>query len=209
MATRYEPRGSQAEYEPGSRERVPRNLLGIRSVQEMSQRESVALIAAMRRMIDETRDDQRFTAEDVKRMHEIWLGEIYVWAGEYRQVNMQKGGFMFAAANQVPRLMRDWEQGPLRQFTPCRFQDIDEQANAMALVHAELILIHPFRDGNGRCARVLASLMGFQAGLPGLDFRGIRGEKKCRYIAAVHAALVRDYEPMTEVFRSVIKRTRR
>jgi cell filamentation protein len=209
MATRYEPHGPQAEYEPGSRERVPRNLLGIRSVREMAQRESVALIAAMRRMIDETRDDQRFTAEDVKRMHRIWLGEIYVWAGEYRQVNLQKSGFMFAAADQVPRLMREWEQGPLRQFTPCRSPDIDEQARAMAVVHAELILIHPFRDGNGRCARVLASLMGFQAGLPGLDFRGIRGEKKRRYVAAVHAALGRDYDPMTEVFRSVIKRTRR
>ena len=209
MATRYEPQGSQAEYEPGSRGRVPRNLLGIRSVREMAQRESVALITAMRRMIDETRDDQRFAAEDLMRMHRTWLGEIYVWAGEYRQVNMQKGGFMFAAAHQVPGLMRDWEQGSLRQFTPCRFQGIDEQARAMAVVHAELILIHPFRDGNGRCARALASLMGFQAGLPGLDFKGIRGEKKRRYIAAVHAALGRDYEPMTEVFRGVIKRTHR
>ena len=30
-------------------------------------------------------------------MHRLWLGEIYVWAGEYRQVNMGKGDFMFAA----------------------------------------------------------------------------------------------------------------
>jgi Fic/DOC family len=67
-----------------------------------------------------------------------------------------------------------------------------------------LILIHPFREGNGRCARLLAMLMGLQAGLPTLDFGGIRGAKKKAYIAAVHAALDRDYAPMTEVFRSVI-----
>jgi hypothetical protein len=34
------------------------------------------------------------------------------------------------------------------------------------IVHAELVLIHPFRDGNGRCARLLSTLMGVHAGLP-------------------------------------------
>src|ERR1700728_3261209 len=71
----------------------------------------------------------------------------------------------------------------------------------------ELILIHPFRDGNGRCARLLAMLMGLQAGLPALDFGGIRGAKKREYIAAVHAALSRDYDPMAKIFREVIART--
>ena len=175
----------------------------------MAQHESEALLAATQRAIDETRVDQRFTADDIARMHRTWLGEIYVWAGEYRQVNMRKGDFMFAAADQVPRLMLDWERGPLYQFTPCRSQDIEEQARALAIVHAELILIHPFRDGNGRCARMLAMLMGLQAGLPALDFGGVRGERKRRYIAAVHAAVGRDYAPMTDVFRSVIERTRR
>jgi len=74
-------------------------------------------------------------------------------------------------------------------------------------VHAELVLVHPFRDGNGRCARVLAVLMGLQDGLPVLDFAGVRGRERARYIAAVHAALDRDYEPMTAVFRGVIART--
>lgn len=49
--------------------------------------------------------------------------------------------------------------------------------------------------------------MGLQAGLPALDFGGIRGEMKRRYIAAVHAALDRDYAPMSGVFRAVIART--
>jgi cell filamentation protein len=151
--------------------------------------------------------EQRFTAEDIRRMHRLWLGEIYVWAGEYRQVNMGKGDFMFAAAGQVPRLMHELERGALREFTPCRFEGADEQAHALAVVHAELILIHPFRDGNGRCARLLATLMGLQAGLPALDFGGIRGKAKQRYIAAVHAALSRDYRPMTEIFSGVIART--
>ena len=122
---------------------------------------------------------------------------------------MGKGNFMFAATAQVPRLMQEFERGPLHEYMPCRFETADEQARALAVVHAELILIHPFREVNGRCARLLAMLMGLQAGLPALDFGGIRGEKKRLYIAAVHAALSRNYVPMTEVFRGVIARTLR
>ncbi|MGH8127665.1 MAG: Fic/DOC family protein [Gammaproteobacteria bacterium] len=207
MTSRYKAHGPEAEFEPGSRGRVLRNLLGIKSVREMARRESEALLAAAERSIDETDLDHRFTADDIRRIHRLWFGEIYPWAGEYRQVNLAKGEFMFAAANQVSRLMQVFEQKPLREFTPCRFTDVEDQARALAVVHTELILIHPFRDGNGRCARLLAMLMGLQAGLPALDFGGVSGEEKRRYIAAIHAGLDRDYTPMTAVFSRIIART--
>jgi cell filamentation protein len=88
-----------------------------------------------------------------------------------------------------------------------QFQCNGRAGNCLAIVHTELILIHPFRDGNGRCSRLLAMLMGLQAGLPALDFGGIRGAKKREYIAAVRAGLGRNYGPMTEIFREVIART--
>ena len=94
---RYEAQGAEVEFEPGSRGRVLRNLAGILSVRDMARRESEALLAATERLIDETAVEQRFTAEDVCRMHRLWLGEIYPWAGEYRQVNMEKDGFPFGS----------------------------------------------------------------------------------------------------------------
>ena len=204
---RYAARGPEAEFEPGSGRRVLKNLLGIKTKREMDQRETEALLSVTRRLIEETHPEQRFTADDIRRTHRIWLGEIYPWAGQYRRVNIAKGGFHFAAAEQLPRLMQEIENGPLREFTPCRFHAVEEQAYALAVVHAELVLIHPFREGNGRCSRLLAVLMGLQAGLPVLDFTGVRGQEKTRYIAAVHAALDRNYEPMTATFRGIITRT--
>ncbi len=94
--------------------------------------------------------EHRFTAADVCNIHKVWLGPIYAWAGRYRQVNLQKGDLPFAAAGQIPRLMSEFEKSPLRQFTPCRFNEPDEAARGLAVVHTELILIHPFREGNGR-----------------------------------------------------------
>lgn len=209
MATRYEARGTEAEFEPGSRSRVLRNLQGIRSAREMARRESEALFLATQQLIDSTELDHKFTAADICRIHALWLRAIYPWAGEYRQVNVAKGGFMFAAAGEIPRLMREFERGPLREFTPCRFAGLEAQAHALAVVHTELVLIHPFREGNGRCSRLLAVLMGLQAGLPALDFSGVQGEEKRRYIAAVQAGLDRDYALMTAVFARIIKRTLR
>ena len=92
------------------------------------------------------------------------------------------------------------------RFTPCQEP---EAAEALAAVHAELILIHPFRDGNGRLARLLALLMGLQAGLPPLDFSPLDGRGKMRYIAAIHAAMGRDYRPLAAVFERIIERTRK
>ena len=206
-AGRYAAQGPEAEFEPGSRGRVLRNLRGIRSAREIERRETEALFSATQRLIDQTRPEQRFTAGDICGAHKLWLGEIYPWAGQYRGVNISKGAFPFAAAGQIPRLMRELENGPLREFTPCVFGTTEEQARAIAIVHAELVLVHPFRDGNGRCARLLAVLMGLQAGLPVLDFTGVRGQERTRYIAAVHAALDRNYEPMTGVFLRIIVRT--
>ena len=207
--TRYDAQGIEAEFEPGSRGRVLRNLTGIRSVGAMSRAESAALLSAQDRLVDTFSLDHRFTANDICKMHRIWLGKIYSWAGEYRNVNIAKGDFHFAAAAQVPRLMTQLERQELVRHTPCGYTNHDEIANALAVVHAELILIHPFREGNGRCARLLALLMGLQAGLPPLDFGGLSGKGKRNYIAAIHAAVGSDYAPMTAVFSDVVRRSLR
>lgn len=97
----------------------------------------------------------------------------------------------------------------LRKYTPCTFASIDEIVNALATVHAELVLIHPFREENGRLARMLSLLMAFQAGLPPLDFGIIRGQKRKEYFGAVPAGLYRNYDPMKKVFSDVIGKTLR
>ena len=138
----------------------------------MERAESEALLAATRRAIEETDADQRLTADHIRFLHGAWLGKIYPWAGQYRNVNISKGGFPFAAASQIPRLMEKL-------------------------------------DGNGRWARLVATLMALQAGLPPLDFSGVKGRERRRYFDAVHAAMAGNLAPMIQVFEHVIARTLR
>ena len=207
--SRDDTRGVETEFEPASRGRVLRNLLGIRSVREMSHAESAALVHVQEQLVDLFSPDHCFSAFDICAMHRAWLGHIYPWAGQYRTVQIAKGDFPFAAAGQVPRLMINFEHQVLQRHTPCRHTNHDEIAGSLAIVHAELILIHPFREGNGRCARLLALLMGLQADLPPLDFGGQSGRGRRDYIAAIHAAMGSDYSPMTAIFRAVIRRSLR
>ena len=199
----------EAQFEPGSRGRVLKNLLGIKSKREMDQVEAQEQLRTLEELVRIYDQTHRITATDVRRIHKIWLGSIYAWAGNYRQVNLSKGDFPFAAANQIPRLMIEFEKGPLREYTPCRFTEMSEIARAIAVVHTELLLIHPFREGNGRVTRLLAVLMALQAGLPPLDFGNIKGRKRQEYFRTLQPGLDRDYKPMEEVFSAVIRRTRR
>ena len=199
----------EAQFEPGSRGRVLKNLLSIKSKREMDQVEAREQLRALEELIGIYDEKYRFTANDLCKIHKIWLGPIYAWAGKYRQVNITKGDLPFAAARQVPLLMDDFEKGPLRKFTPCRFPSTEEIARAIAIVHTELVLIHPFREGNGRVARLLAILMALQAGLPSLDFSNIKGTRRQEYFTAVKAGLDQDYKPMEKIFIAVIDRTLR
>jgi len=71
----------------------------------------------------------------------------------------------------------------------------------------ELVLIHPFWEGNGRLARILSILMALQAGLPLLDFSLIAGVEKETYFAAVQEGMAKNYQPMEKLFAGIIEKS--
>lgn len=197
----------ESQFEPGSRGRVLKNRLGIRSQRRMNDAEAAALKAGMELFVRKYDERHRFVATDICQMHEGWLSGIYDWAGRYRQVNLSKDGFAFAAAMRIPALMADYERTVLARHTPCRFGSRSDIVNALAEAHVELVLVHPFREGNGRIARALSTLMALQAGLPPLDFSLIAGKRKTAYFAAVQAGMDRNYGLMASLFDETIDQT--
>lgn len=208
--TRYDlPGGTETQTQPGSGGRVLRNTPSITCKQDMDQAEYDALLRAHERWLDVVTARTRFTARTLCQMHQDWLGEIYPWAGQYRSVDVSKAGFTWPPAARVADNMAAFEAGLLARHTPCRPDELSTVARAIAEVHADLLLIHPFREGNGRLARWLADLMAAQAGLPPPDYRfrgrGSRRER-ARYLAAVKDGYKMRYEALAGFFADALLR---
>ena len=100
-----------------------------------------------------------------------------------------------------PEEMTSVEQGLLRQLYEDVLSDpvCHELHNALSSVHVELILIHPFREGNGRIARLLCDVMAVQAEIGPLDYK-VLDQSPDDYFVAIQAGLGRDFEPMKQLF---------
>ena len=198
---------NMTEFEPGSHGVVLKNRLSITTIDCIEEAETAALKVAADELLGIYDNRHRFTDADMRFMHKAWLGGIYAWAGEYRQVDMGRESLSFAPPQQVPRLMKTLEAGPLHRHTPCTFKSADRVTKALAEVYIEFFLIHPFLRGNARTARLLVTLMAAQAGLPLLDFRDIAADKTARYERTLDSGLNGDFSPMEELFGLILQRS--
>lgn len=204
MTNRYDASGSQSEFQPGSEGEVLRNLLDVTNPDEMDEIELDLLDQIYQSIFRRNFPDRRLAVADLESWHYQWLGNVYPWAGEVRNVNLSKGNFHFAAADQVPRLLHEFQETCLNRFTPSHGLSEEALSEALAITHVELILIHPFREGNGRLARLLADVMAAQANRGLLDYSEWDRNKE-RYFAAIQQGLDRIYGPMIELTSEALK----
>jgi cell filamentation protein len=195
MTDRYTVSGTQGEPQGGSDGQVLANKLSITSPEDMDELELGLLAQLYEDVLINQLPERQLTVADLKTWHRRWLGNVYAWAGQERTVNMSKGDFMFAAAPQISRLLDEFEHTCLAKWTPCGDMTTDALAEAIAVTHVELILIHPFREGNGRLARLLADVMAVQSGREPLDYSAWEAHRT-DYFAAIQQGLAGNYTPM-------------
>lgn len=123
----------------------------------------------------------RLRMKDLIGWHRQWLGSVYAWAGKVRPFNLSKQGFAFASAHLLPDLLKAFESEQLARLTP----------------------FNPFREGNGRIARLLIDVMACQAGIGPLDYSAWDQQRE-QYFAAIRAGAMLDMAPMEAQFRQVL-----
>ena len=84
-------------------------------------------------------------------IHRILFEDIYDFAGKVRDVNLAKDGFSFA-----PRIYLEQSLAYIDQLPHTNFDEIIEK-------YADMNIAHPFREGNGRSARIWLDCMLKQA----------------------------------------------
>lgn len=203
MTDRYQVGSAEGHFEPGSGDKVLANKLGIVDPDEMDDLESRLLEDLYESVLRRDFPDRQLCVADLKTWHRRWLGNVYGWAGEERSVNLTKGDFPFAAAARIEVLLGKFEEACLGRFTPCHGLDKEALIDAIAVTHVEFILIHPFREGNGRLSRLLADVMALQAGRDPMDYSGWKADRE-GYFAAIQHGMSGDYGLMRSYVRQAL-----
>lgn len=181
-----------------------KNKLGIVDPQEMADLEQYLLFQLYEEILeDPSIKSRRLYIAEITEWHRRWLGNLYSWAGKERNVNLTKGGFSFASAHILPELGESFQVQQLDRFTPCGPTSVEELVNALASVHVEFILMHPFREGNGRIARLLSDVMAVQAEAGPLDYSSWDANPDI-YFAAISSGLYGNLLPMQTLFRQAL-----
>ncbi|WP_430403900.1 Fic/DOC family protein [Fluviicola sp.] len=174
------------------------NKLNITDLHEMELAEAKGFISAQILLRSELNSETIFDLNYILKIHKLALGDIYSFAGKARRVDMSKAGFRFPSAFYLENTLKEFDNTILKEIRN-EYQDTSELIEDISKVHAELLFIHPFREGNGRTARVLANLMAEKAGYDRLLFERLDNtEMFAKYIQAIQQAAV-NYEPMREI----------
>lgn len=115
-----------------------------------------------------------FTQELILKLHYAEQLGLMPDAGKYRNVNVRVGNYVCPEWQKVPELMKEF----LEWYTFAKKQI--SAFELASLVHLKFVRIHPFRDGNGRMARLLMNFILLRAGIPLLNI--FNDEKMLYYL---------------------------
>ena len=135
-----------------------------------------------------------FDDQFIRALHKRLFGDVWTWAGSYRQTEKNIGIDPLHIAVALRTLLDDarfWAEA--RTYAPLE---------AAARFHHRMVQIHPFANGNGRHARIAADIMLEEAynhppiiWASGFDLQA-DNERRRAYIAALRFADRNDFDPL-------------
>ena len=141
---------------------VLRNTLDIRDPSQLAAFEANATTARLIE-VDAAPIEGRIDVAHLKAIHRYIFQDVYSWAGEFRTVNISKGGHLFGVAAFVEPALHE----VLRKLPGERLligSDPKTFAMRAGYYMGEMNAVHPFRDGNGRAQREFIRELAMQAG---------------------------------------------
>ena len=137
------------------------NLLEIHDEKELELAEAEISRANMMLLYEQGFDE--FTTQGIKSIHRILFEDVYVWAGEFRTINIKKRepllagiSVWYADADNIKRnLDAAW-----KAINKIKWKDLSREdfAAQIAKTFPPLWQVHPFREGN---TRTIVMLMTF------------------------------------------------
>ncbi len=134
----------------------------------------------------------------VRRLHRQMFGDVWSWAGTWRRRQTNIGV--------APAMIPERTQGLLNDARYWLEHATYEPDELAVRLHHQMVLIHPFPNGNGRHTRLLADLLVTSLGKPVFTWGGghlsAPDEARGIYLAALRTADGGDITPLVAFARS-------
>jgi cell filamentation protein len=119
------------------------------------------------------------TFKGLSQIHASLFGDLYDFAGKMRDVNIAKGQFRFAPVMYLAQSLEHISTMPQGDF------------DAIVEKYVEMNIAHPFREGNGRAARIWLDMMLKKELRRVIDWNRV---DKADYLSAMERSVIKDIE---------------
>ena len=181
--------------EPGERDGLLQSWITYRS--ELNEAEQSNITAGTVWAFRQRRQDI-LSEEFIRQLHGRLFGDVWSWAGDFRLTERNIGIDPVRIAVGLRMALDDagfWVEN--KTYPP------DEIA---VRLHHRLVSIHPFANGNGRTARLVADLLAARLGQEPFSWGRVSlsdgGETRKKYITALKKADNHDIGPLLDFARS-------
>lgn len=143
--------------------------------------------------------DDLVTDGFARELHRRMFGRVWQWAGGYRKTERNLGWEVHRLTEGVHNAFAD-----ARAWLQHETYPLQEVA---VRLHHQLVRVHPWPNGNGRHARLMADVLVQSRGGAELTWGAgadivVPGEPRAKYIKAILQADAGDYRPLIEFAKS-------
>ena len=139
-----------------------------------------------------------FSKAHLMNIHKFIFEDMYSFAGKIRREQISKADKMFYPTNLIDREL-DKVFTKIKEKNMLKETDKEKAFDNLAYVMAELNIIHPFREGNGRSIREFIRLM---AKRMGYDLNWGNADKEELLKASILS--VDDYKVLTGILKTCV-----
>ena len=153
----------------------------------------------------------KITTQIILDIHKIGFGFIFPdWAGRFRVVDVTVGEYEPAHYSKVSELVKnlcDDLEERLQHIPSSQNEErfLVESISLLAWFQHRFVWIHPFKDYNGRVARLLTNLLILNFGLPSLEIKASADRDRKNYIEAIKAADKNDLSKLEKLIANALK----
>ena len=197
---KYYPDSNHIYYENSS---VAINKLNIKDLNIITELEKELLIQSYETLHTTLNESVKFDIQYLCKTHETIFSPLYTWGGQYRTVNISKGDSMFCPYINLDCFSNDIFRQLKKDNYLKDYSDIikrDAFVEKLSYYMCELIVLHPFNEGNGRAIRLFFDMIVTYNGYSYIDYKSTLDTNE--YISASIDCMQTDCNKMKSIINN-------